>query len=834
MTDSETEPESDIAIEDMLLFSKSASQQEPASGNEPPNSMVSVQDVKLAVELLESLDLRSVQKPFAAALRIIDSPFICHGQSVYLTAYFDIYYKDVSLHSVIQDASSTISNFLVSICQSRFDGHFEKRDTMDALAKLFHHSFLRLAFGYRRVFRNIAGQNIAPGTVVPVIICWVDVLMVRIGQATISLPSVCKGDFAKSPPGPLSCQREEVLFRAAAQLPEKWDLVPRIMSSEQASPAAKRLALCLTFAAYVVHPQIVDSPIDHDSWDHDSIKPDEMVDIVSEYLQHVFVNILETSQIYDSPKDILLQQRITCAMIISIYATANTSSEALKNDSLSPFQPYAIRSLACLLEFVMHPDQPSSSSHSLSPCETMDIAQTILVRWGNIFPWCWLAWADRRSVGADIVIYLTVTWLYHLSFQNEGEEDLTPESKLWDMAFGPLLRKHPDAASNIFFTLIQLYSTFIASLSSSCLKQLSLCEMDVFLKITWVITHLINHADSITSSLFCPHLLYVFPILCNMDGYEAVGYIIEGLVSIGPEVVQQFATKVQEDNSLGFINNLEEAVSRSKRKLQRCAEDQDLILCRQILNFLCLLWHSNVVDFCQTKTILSFLAAVAVRLSHIPDSCYHESYAFPALRDGFLNAVAACSTIKLELDQSNTLKAWSSEMLWQFAIVNGSTDLPTAASLAHLIISSKRLCGSFACAEAWSYMQDVLLLTISHHFLGDDEPLALVVCPSICQAMSYLLTRVDRKTARFISSSPWTSSLRIALQELLQGDESYTTEYSKILKERILIIGKNLITLIDRNFDDTDAVLPATSKVTSRLIFCRSADVPRVIFCFSS
>jgi hypothetical protein len=42
-------------------------------------------------------------------------------------------------------------------------------------------------------------------------------------------------------------------------------------------------------------------------------------------------------------------------------------------------------------------------------------------------------------------------------------------------------------------------------------------------------------------------------------------------------------------------------------------------------------------------------------------------------------------------------------------------------------------------AEAWDYLRDVTLLILSHHFLGDDEPLALIISPVVCGALLLLL-----------------------------------------------------------------------------------------------
>jgi len=73
--------------------------------------------------------------------------------------------------------------------------------------------------------------------------------------------------------------------------------------------------------------------------------------------------------------------------------------------------------------------------------------------------------------------------------------------------------------------------------------------------------------------------------------------------------------------------------------------------------------------------------------------------------------------------------------------------LPPTAGFANLILATPeyRLCDALSRAEAWDYLRDVMLLIISHHFLGDDEPLALIVSPVICGALLLLLQRVDMR-----------------------------------------------------------------------------------------
>lgn len=74
------------------------------------------------------------------------------------------------------------------------------------------------------------------------------------------------------------------------------------------------------------------------------------------------------------------------------------------------------------------------------------------------------------------------------------------------------------------------------------------------------------------------------------------------------------------------------------------------------------------------------------------------------------------------------------------------------AAFSRYVLAIDSLCDAVNCAEAWDYLRDVLLLTISGHFLGEDEPLALIVCPVICQALLRLLQGVGWQAGELVPS----------------------------------------------------------------------------------
>lgn len=52
------------------------------------------------------------------------------------------------------------------------------------------------------------------------------------------------------------------------------------------------------------------------------------------------------------------------------------------------------------------------------------------------------------------------------------------------------------------------------------------------------------------------------------------------------------------------------------------------------------------------------------------------------------------------------------------------------------------------CAEAWDYFRDVILLILNRDFGGADEPLALLVCTSICRVLVALVRNAPPATGK--------------------------------------------------------------------------------------
>jgi hypothetical protein len=81
--------------------------------------------------------------------------------------------------------------------------------------------------------------------------------------------------------------------------------------------------------------------------------------------------------------------------------------------------------------------------------------------------------------------------------------------------------------------------------------------------------------------------------------------------------------------------------------------------------------------------------------------------------------------------------------------------IPHQAGFAHYILAADRVCDSLLCAEAWDFLRDVLLLVFARHFVEDDEPLALVICPIICRALIQLI-QMDTQAGKSPTSNSFS------------------------------------------------------------------------------
>jgi hypothetical protein len=91
-------------------------------------------------------------------------------------------------------------------------------------------------------------------------------------------------------------------------------------------------------------------------------------------------------------------------VFITVQATESRKVANTNPAATSPsFRPHTLATLLSLIQSVMHSD-----CNLMCPIEELDLAQTILVRWGETIPFCWTIWDDQRIAHMQSISHLVI------------------------------------------------------------------------------------------------------------------------------------------------------------------------------------------------------------------------------------------------------------------------------------------------------------------------------------------------------------------------------------------------------------------------------------------
>ncbi|KAF9569706.1 hypothetical protein CPC08DRAFT_6196 [Agrocybe pediades] len=240
---------------------------------------------------------------------------------------------------------------------------------------LAHADFLRRLFEYRVFFRELNVQLVDGWTNRET---WVDEFLAMLclsidfyvlGFRNHRQSSHCINE-------KILLQKKRMLSKASSQLPENWDDVKFALGCPQYSPAARRIAISLLFAAYIMAVRL--NGMSHLPQTTFPIILDEL--FLTAQSEHAMLRD-------DSPED-----RISASMLLSLIATSEKYASKSRS-RCSKLRPEGSRYLLDLIRAVMKDEQESSSLHILGD---LDTAQTILLKWGDVMPWSWSTWDDQR------------------------------------------------------------------------------------------------------------------------------------------------------------------------------------------------------------------------------------------------------------------------------------------------------------------------------------------------------------------------------------------------------------------------------------------------------
>ncbi|KAG2044695.1 hypothetical protein BDR03DRAFT_995102 [Suillus americanus] len=725
MSDSETEPESDVPsspekacpldyADDSTTSTLSDSVAQLVNTPQT-HSSDPISAVNSAVKILESLD-------------------------------FSIIRKDTSLHGTIQESSTSLLDFLHVVLSMNPTAAHDVRRMMECLAHLLRPSFLNLLFQYRRLFHALAVQELKKVAVIPIVISWVDAVLARIGDVASCVASAVHDRyFDDELPEVLKKRREEDNLRAAAQLPDRWDSVPSILTSEKASPAAKRLALRLLVSRYVLqpqlalHPRVVDAPPD-----------DSMVSLLpylTDFMQHTVVQLSECSPLHAQHQS-GFQERMNCAMLLSLFSLVDRTTSTKDTETDVRFRPYTLATVMRLLRFVMLVDNTLSAQTVVSPCQDLDAPRVILILWRHFVPWTWRLLAECNGPDSEVIIFLTTTWL-HCTFDSDPQITISTLATFTGDEHG----KYMICAYLAYISRLLVYLS-----SAPRPRNLTTAQTDVLLK---TCRYFVNWSDSDLLGIrrMQPRSL--------RDGWK--------------QAIQESST---------FCDELEKSMSNTRMQAFHQLEyfwlledkpDKDHIRrAKQLLDFLTIACFSNV-QISDQKLIIEFLEATMEYLCRKPAEKQPQD-----LSTSFLSCLTAFQRGQLGIRVCDAPLLSDAESIWQIAMDNTTPELTLASAFALHIILSRRLPESLTQVEAWDYLRNVLLMIGSQDYLGDESPLALVVNPTICEALSQLLRHADEHTAVVMQSSPWTSHLQSVLQRIRSSDDCPDLDdYTSWLKKRI-------------------------------------------------
>ncbi|KAI0824219.1 hypothetical protein BC628DRAFT_1323010 [Trametes gibbosa] len=380
-----------------------------------------------------------------------------------------------------------------------------------------------------------------------------------------------------------------------------------------------------------------------------------------------------------------------------------------------------------------------------------------------------------RSLADSTTAIATSTWLYHLEV-SAADISLGHSVEWWDEDLVHALETDSSAALSMTSRL--LHAVLVAE--DTAVVLLDDAVLDVVLKACWSIKHILQAAE-ISDEALCPLYKILYKIFVGMGVGEldlaVKDLIIEGL-SLSPGSFR-LALAAFEDPHLEQVQEWRQKlgymIKYATAKTLNGSSTLELRNIRQTLQLFTLVWSVGC-----TAGVLSESRLLLSSLLDWLESEPLDSLEWEMLGDATIGALAMSPHLA-----GSSEPHLGDDFLWDFFREIDPTDLPFAASLsayvATTVASGSK--GSLAYAEAWNYFLDVVLLIFNHEFVGAEEPLALLVCPSICRALMALLQHAPPTAKRYMSASPWTGCMAMNMRSLKKCQPEDTDEYNTILCE---------------------------------------------------
>ncbi|KAI0724422.1 hypothetical protein C8T65DRAFT_563205 [Cerioporus squamosus] len=391
-----------------------------------------------------------------------------------------------------------------------------------------------------------------------------------------------------------------------------------------------------------------------------------------------------------------------------------------------------------------------------------------------------------RAIAASSTIststsVISATWLHNLEMQST-EASIAHSVEYWDVEHVIALEVEPRAALSM---MLRLLFCALCTVRDANPEQLSESVLDVLLKICWSTRYLLHIVEIDNASLTA-----LIGIICNMFVLLSDGTLELGIKDLIVEIMSMSSTGMQ--GAVAVVSDPRSEFMMSLDRSELCCLDDgksrgtipfaNLRIVKQTIQLLMLMWTSGTSPRSIPQSAQKFLSALAAWLGDVDT----DSPAWSVLGDAFVGIVAILEQRRADPIFTAIDRCWDELLVWRLAREADPSELPLASSFALYIATTAHLRHSdyLLWAEAWDYLRDVLLLILTSDHEGPDEPLALLIAPSVCTALIALLVNASGTGFHYSLSSPWTLCM-VSYLKNLQNCEHPHRDYAQILYERI-------------------------------------------------
>lgn len=476
--------------------------------------------------------------------------------------------KDIAYANDIQRASNTL---IYAVRELVLSNSNNRDGLMEVFKEITSECFLSKLLAYRREFLHV---GVLFAFVKGALVSCADVIL-----ANIAMTSVCIAGDAADMDGmmhTLAKREEDEAILASSQLPYTWAEMLDLLTSNMASCTALRLSLRLTFAAYVLHPQLsgIQPRVD-------TFTPNWLTKVLRTYLSRIFptVSVVHEYNGDDAP-EWNLRDRTVLAMILVLFSVAKQT-----NNSIVPARhefPYVFPpEILHIIRAIIYPGPRVTPGSALLPFVHPDGAQIVLLGWGQVVPWSWTIWNDTRFADMGLITSLTAAWLCHADTLCMRMRWIHHHN--WQRL---LLRASKSSPSDAAIAVTELLKHIVALSSLHEPGRTSTMWPNLLLRTIWWTAQLLHP--------YHPWHVKTTPILIRSICCILVGCMTEGVSLEAQEALFETLTYVDADELRVAIQTLE--MDKQSRFLPRLDNAID-VLQKCVVVLLCLMFSDLVFCF---------------------------------------------------------------------------------------------------------------------------------------------------------------------------------------------------------------------------------------------